>query len=478
MLVTILIPILILLGGIILSLIFGKALKGDISRIIGLLTIITAIVVTAVLNPFTNNQAFHGLITLDLFGGVFTYLFLSLAIFIIIGSMKMLDNRPEMIALVLFSTLGMILVSISNDLIVIFIAWEIMSLSTYILAGIKRTEKSTEAAVKYFIYGAVSSALVLYAISLVYGLTGTTKIDLIYQELATVSGNGLYIVGLFATIFIFGFGYKMGMIPFHLWLPDVYEGSPAPVTALLGGVAKKVALVATVRIFVQGFMSANIQWKVIFAVVAVTTMTLANIAALVQKRVFRMFAYSSVSQVGYMLIGFAVLTTESIAGMTIQLLVHAVTAVGVFITIGILVEKHGLKTMNDYKGLSKKKPVVSLSLALMVLSLAGIPPLAGFVSKFLLFKSAVDGGMTWLAIVAILNSVLSLGYYLPFLKNIFFDNAIEDQEEKNLPLDKDWRWYGPLTITILGALATILLAIFAQAIFNVLLKAAQLLFEV
>lgn len=465
----ILYPLFVILGGVVITLITGKLRKSDISRGIGIASLLTSIVLLGVYNPFTGVAIFRDLIILDTFGGFFVFLFLGLAIAMLIGSMKLLDEHPEMVALVLLATLGMAALSISNDLITLFVAWEIMSLSTYVLTGLGRKKASTEAAMKYFIYGAVSSALVLFAISLVYGLTGTTNIGLLGPALASLDATALGVIALAATIFVFGFGYKMGMVPFHLWLPDVYEGAPPPVSGFLAGVAKKVAIVAAARIFLAAMVQVTFAWELIFAILAVITMTIGNVAALAQKSVIRMLAYSSISQVGYILIGFSVLTSEGLAASMMQITMHAVTTIGAFITVGIILYRHNLKTYDDYKGLGRNNPVIATGLAIMMLSLAGIPPLGGFVSKLFLFRSAVNGGMLWLAIIGVLNSVLSLGYYLPLIRNMYLEKS--DKIEK-IVSPQEIRCLGPWTINIVVALALFILSAFSQKLLELITQAA------
>ncbi|MHA1115429.1 MAG: NADH-quinone oxidoreductase subunit N [Candidatus Heimdallarchaeaceae archaeon] len=467
-------PLIALLVGIVLSLITGTLKKGDVARIISILSLITAISLLAVFYPFNGQRLYSDTIVLDNFGGFFVFLFLSLAVFILLGSTKMLDDHPEMPALLLLSTIGMALIGITDNLVMIFVAWELMSLTTYVLAGLGKREQSTEAAMKYYIYGSVSSALILFSISLIYGITGSMQLSTIATIASSLDTTAIGVLLLSATIFIFGFGYKVGMVPFHLWLPDVYEGSPAPVSGLLAGVSKKVAIVATARIFLTGFGDVDFNWKILYAIIAVITMTVANIAALSQRKVVRMFAYSSISQIGYMIVGFAIFSPEGLAATMMQLTVHAVTTVGAFITIGIIAKKLNLKTYDDYKGLGARKPVLGLGLTIMMLSLAGIPPLAGFVSKLFLFTEAVRANLLWLAIVLVLNSVLSLGYYLPLIRNMYLEKPEKTTEGEEMKKEKfDTRTIGPIMVNIMTTLAIIIIPIFAQKIFDIITEAAK-----
>ena len=476
-------PLFALLAGVILTLITGKLLKSDISRAIGIASLIAAMVLLGVFYPFGDNRKIFGdLFILDEFGGFFVFLFLGLAMVTLIGTMRLLDNTHEMVALVLISAIGMAALSITNNLIMLFVSWEIMSLSTYVLTGLGRRKEGTESAMKFFIYGAVSSALVLFAFSLIYGMAGTMQIDQLGPALVSAfssNPNALGVIALAATILVFGFGYKMGMVPFHLWLPDVYEGAPAPVAGYLAGVTKKVAVVAAAKIFLSAIINVDFAvggtsgWMIIFAILAVVTMTVGNIAALAQKSVVRMFAYSSISQIGYILIGLTVLDEAGLAASMMQITMHAITTIGAFATIGVLFYKYNLKTFEDFKGLARTNPVIGTGLAILMLSLAGIPPFGGFFSKLFLFKAAVDGGLLWLAIVGVLNSVLSLGYYLPLIRNMFLEKG-EDREKLNLA--DDIRLLGPVTVNIIAAISLMVLPFFVEPLINLLQAAVGVIF--
>lgn len=463
-------PFFVFLAGAIISLLVGKFKYGDVARLVSIISVIATAVTLFFLNPFNGDKLFNDLIKLDSYGAFFTYLFLFLAIATIIGSMKLLDNKPEMPSLVLIATFGIIIVACANDLFMLFIGWEIMSIATYILTGLGRTEQSTEGAMKYFIYGAVSSALIIYAISFVYGLTGTTRLENLANIISTLDASSISVIGLIFALFIFGFGYKAGIVPFHLWLPDAYEGAPRPVTAFIAGVAKKVALVASARILFELLINADFDWSLIIGLIAVVTMSVGNVVALAQKRVARMFAYSSISQVGYILIGFAALSQKSFAGAIFQITTHAITTIGTFIAIGIVSYKLNLETTDDYKGLGRRNPLLGITLTVMMLSLAGIPPFIGFFSKLYLFSAAVEANLLWLAIIGILNSVLSLGYYLPLVRNMFLL-----QSEDEMPLKVEKRLFGPMLIVVLTAIALLVLSFAVESLRQVLEIAAEAL---
>ena len=250
----------------------------------------------------------------DAFGGFFAIAMLIVALFTTVGSFNYMrkHNSPAVYySLILLATIGMVLVAYSTDLVMLFVAWELMSIPTYILVGfMKKNPSSNEAALKYFLFGALSSAIIVYGISLSYGLTGSTNIGEVIQGYSTLDPSLLPLALLSVGLFIAGFGFKMGLIPFHQWLPDTYEGAPAPITALLAAATKKAGFAATIRIVVLGMVVLHLDWTLALGIIAVMTMTIGNIAAIMQKNISRMLAYSSIAHAGYILIGLAVATTQ------------------------------------------------------------------------------------------------------------------------------------------------------------------------
>lgn len=363
----------------------------------------------------------------DAFAIFFKALFLVVALLVVLGSPGTLvaEREKEYYALVLFSTVGMLGVAGAKELITLFVSFELSSLSTYALAGyIKRDERSLEAATKFFIIGALSSALSLYGISLIYGATNTTFI----QNLVTLQSPDLEIALRAGLVFVLaGFGFKITVVPFHFWAPDVYEGAPAPVTALLAAGSKKMGFLALIKIFLVSLVVLKLGWSLLFGVLALLTMTVGNLLALVQTSVKRMLAYSSIAHAGYILIAFAVGTEYGLVGGLFHIVTHAITTAGLFLIVALISAKGLGEEYASYAGLNRRQPFIALVLLLSLLSLAGVPPLPGFQSKFVLFGSAVDAGLAgegWLVLLAIagvLNSALSLAFYARLIKVAYVD---------------------------------------------------------
>ena len=372
----------------------------------------------------------------DTFSGFFAIAMLIVAIMTTVGSinyMRKLKHHAVYYSLILLSAIGMVLVAYSTDLVMLFIAWELMSIPTYVLAGFnKKDPRSNEAAIKYFLFGALASAIIIYGISIAYGLTGSTNIAEVIQGFAALDAEfiplGLLAVGLF----IAGFGFKMGLVPFHMWLPDAYEGSPPPITALLAAGTKKAGFAAALRVVVMGTIALNIDWTLALGIIAVMTMTVGNIAAIMQKNLSRMLAYSSIGHAGYILIGLAIAPFSSVgvSGAMFHVLNHAVMKGAAFIAIAGIVTTLAVTNLDKLKGLGRKMPITSLGLVISLLALAGVPPLTGFWSKLMLFGGALEAGPVaawapWLAIAGVLNSALSLAYYGWIMRKMYFEGETE-----------------------------------------------------
>ena len=373
----------------------------------------------------------------DAFGGFFAIAMLIVALFTTVGSFNYMrkHNSPAVYySLILLATIGMVLVAYSTDLVMLFVAWELMSIPTYILVGfMKKNPSSNEAALKYFLFGALSSAIIVYGISLSYGLTGSTNIGEVIQGYSVLDPSLLPLALLSVGLFIAGFGFKMGLIPFHQWLPDTYEGAPAPITALLAAATKKAGFAATIRIVILGMVVLHLDWSLALGIIAVMTMTIGNVAAIMQKNISRMLAYSSIAHAGYILIGLAVASHSSLGlqGSLYQIMNHAVMKGAAFIAIAGIVTTLAVTHIDKLKGLGRRMPITALGLVIALFALAGIPPLSGFWSKLMLFGSALDAGSAlwwapWLAIAGVLNSALSLAYYGWLTRKMYFEG--EDQK--------------------------------------------------
>jgi len=372
----------------------------------------------------------------DAFGGLFAIAMLIVAIMTTVGSfnyMKKQKNTAVYFSLILLSAIGMVFVAYSTDLVMLFVAWELMSIPTYILAGyMKKDPSSNEAALKYFLFGAVSSAIIIYGISIAYGLTGSTNIGDVIQGFATLDPTMVPLALLAVGMFIAGFGFKMGLVPFHMWLPDTYEGAPPTITALLAAATKKAGFAALLRVVVMGAVALSIDWTFALGIIAVMTMTVGNIAAVMQKNLARMLAYSSIGHAGYILIGISIAPFSAIGiqGSLFHILNHAVMKGAAFIAVAGIVTTLGVIHLDKLKGLARRMPITSLGLVISLLALAGVPPLSGFWSKLILFGSAIDAGpiapwAPWIAIAAVLNSALSLAYYGWIIRKMYFEGENE-----------------------------------------------------
>lgn len=337
-------------------------------------------------------------------------------------------ERPEYYAMMLISTAGMMFMVSSSNLMVIFIGLEIMSLPLYVLAGYFRAElKSTEASAKYFFMGAFASAFFLYGIALVYGGTGTTDLKQIFMstDIALQKHALFLIVG--AAMVLIGFAFKIAAFPFHMWVPDVYQGAPTPVTAFFS-IGPKAAGVATLlRIFVIGFGGIFGSFEIVFWILAFFTMTIGNVMAVRQSDVKRMLAYSSIAHAGYLLVAVTAGGGEAVSAALYYLLAYSFFNMGAFAIVTIVENKHETNSIDSYKGLAKRHPWLAVFLALFMFSLAGFPPTAGFMGKFYIFSAAVNAGLVWLVVAAVINSLISVYYYLRPVKAAFFDTVEGEQ---------------------------------------------------
>ena len=394
-------------------------------------------------NISVNETMFYGTITIDALSQFFKIVFISVSLLVTIASIKYTDGNKsadEFFTLLMFSTVGMMVVASANDLITLFVGFELASLSTYALAGFeKNNPKSIEAAMKYFIIGSLSSALMLFGISFVYGMTGTTSIPGIAENAGALAASP---IGLIAVVMLIaGFGFKMALVPFHMWAPDTYQGAPTVISALLAAGSKKMGFVAAFRVLVIALAVLSPNWQTAFAALAIITMTLGNVVAISQTSVKRMLAYSSVAQAGYIAMAFAVMTPMALAGGILYTLSHAFMKTGAFLVVAVvgymvLSDNKNAKDidhLDNFKGLAKRMPITAFSMMVFVFALSGIPPTAGYMSKFILFSSTIESGLVWLAVIAILNSALSLYYYARIVKYMYFLPASGGKVSEPLP---------------------------------------------
>jgi len=322
--------------------------------------------------------------------------------------------RGEYFGLLMFATSGMMIMASAGDLIVFYVGLELMALSTYVLAGFFRgSVKSNEAAMKYFLLGAFSSAILLYGISMIYGLTGTTDISQLSVILTDPEKQSSPVLLLSVVMFVVAFGFKIAAAPFHMWAPDVYEGAPTPVTAFMSVGPKAAGFAAMGRVFLVALASVEVSWTQILIPVAILTMAVGNIMAISQKNIKRMLAYSSIAHAGYALLGIIAGSSEGVAAMMNYLMIYAFMNIGAFAVI-ILLRSEGFvgEALSDYEGLSKTHPLVSALMLVFMFALTGIPPTAGFMGKFYLFVALIEAGYAWLAVVAVAFSAISAYFYL------------------------------------------------------------------
>ena len=390
---------------------------------VGLAGVVTALIVTILLWG-SDVTGFQGMAVLDNLS-LFATLVIGYATgLVLLESIDYLKRRGmesgEFYILVLFAAAGMVIMAGANDLIVVFLGLETMSLALYVLAGFFRTEiQAGEASMKYFLLGAFASGFFLYGIALIYGATASTNLDKIGAAVKAGAGRDPLLLIGFALLLV-GFGFKISAVPFHMWTADVYEGAPTSVTAFIATGSKAAAFAALLRLLLQALRPLQGEWTWLFWVLAVLSMTLGNIVAIAQQNLKRMLAYSSIAHVGYMLVGIVAGGGLGGGSVLFYLLVYTFTTAGAFGVI-LLLERGGEEAVGvgDTAGLATRHPLAALALALFLLSLVGIPPTAGFVGKFYLFGAAVRSGYVWLAVIGVLNSAAAAYYYLRIIVNMY-----------------------------------------------------------
>jgi len=359
----------------------------------------------------------------------------------------------EYYSLVLFCTVGMILLASANNLIMVFLGIEIVSICLYVLAGIRRDNlASNEAALKYFLLGAFATGFLLYGMSLMYGSAGSTNLQKIAAAAAATDNglNAFMILGV--VLFIIGFGFKVASVPFHMWAPDVYHGAPTPITAFMAVGPKAAAFAAFFRVFITAVPDLTSSWSLLISIIAVLSMTIGNLGAIMQTNIKRLLAYSSVSHAGYILIALVAKNSMSTASLLFYMLSYAFVIFGAF-GIVIILGRRGNENLEikNYAGLAYKHPVLALSMAVFMLSLGGLPPFAGFVAKFYIFSAALSEGHVLLVVIAVLNSVVSFYYYLKVIVYMYMQEA-QDEFQPTL---------APLSLLVVGiaVLGTVLLGV-------------------
>lgn len=418
------------------------------------------------------SAGWNGMIVTDGLRLSFSFVFLLVsAVTILISSIWVdRENVPvgEYHALLMFATFGMMLMAAGNDLVVIFLGLETLSIATYVMAGLRKGDlKSNESSMKYFILGSYASAFLLYGMALIYGATGSTNLTQIALKTADANFPALLLAG--AAMMIIGFGFKVAMAPFHVWTPDVYEGAPTPVTGFMAAGPKAAAFASFVRVFVLGFpLVAGVQasgflhesWITALAVLAMLTMIVGNVAAILQNNIKRMLAYSSIAHAGYAMVGFVGAGVagslhardEAVGSVAFYMLTYAVTNLGAFAIVTLLAQKNDRRCdFEDYNGIGFRSPALSFTLSLFMLSLLGLPLTAGFMGKVLVFRPALATGNalpTTLVVVAVVNTAISAYYYLRLIVVMFFRERTTDWHAPRMPAAMT----AALVITTLGVL--------------------------
>ncbi len=423
----------ICLVGLILALLIAAMLHRTITQqFLGWFTAISLVLIGVVAVAFSNPGdqtllVWGGMLRFDAQGFLFRMLFLAGASLtaLFTGTDETIARKPEFYLLMVVSTLGMSLMASAADMLMLFLSIETTSFPLYIMAGAKlKDEHSTEAGIKYFLFGAMSSALMLYGLSLLYGFAGSTRL---YQVWNLTQANQVPIL-VFMVAFLFvlaGFAFKISAVPFHFWAPDVYEGAPSPVVGFLSTASKAAGFAVLMRVLFGFFPQGNLYWTWTAALLAVASMFLGNLAAIPQKNIKRLIAYSSIAQAGYVLVGVAAGDAIGVTAATYYLMAYLVTNLLVFAVIGLVNQSDQTSELSGFSGLSRRSPGLALLMMAGLLSLGGIPPFAGFFAKILVLNAAVQKNLVWLVILAVINSVIGLYYYLRILKVMYLDPTPE-----------------------------------------------------
>ena len=375
---------------------------------------------------------FNDMFKVDNFSLFFNIIFLVSTILVTLISMSYLDRdgrkQGPYYLLILLATLGMMLMAAGNELIIVFLGLELMSLSLYVLAGyFRESPASSEAGMKYLLLGAFASAFFLYGIALIYGGAGTTSVPAIAEAITAENKSPLLLAGMF--LLVVGFGFKVAIVPFHQWAPDVYEGAPTTIAAFISAGPKAAGFAAFLRIFMEALPNLQVEWSGVLILLAMLTMTVGNIIAISQTNIKRMLAYSSIAHAGYVLIGLAAANNDGISSAMLYLLIYCVMNIGAFGAVILAKTEDGESLLiSDYAGLGTRKPLLAMFMTVMLLSLAGFPPTAGFVGKFYLFKAAIGSELYLLVIVGAINTAISAFYYLRVVVTMYMREPEEELE--------------------------------------------------
>ncbi|ACA18745.1 proton-translocating NADH-quinone oxidoreductase, chain N [Methylobacterium sp. 4-46] len=428
-------PELILALGALALILYG-AFRGERSAegvTVGAIIVLIVALFSVLTQPFAAKvTTFNGSFVVDPFARVMKALTLIGSLAALLLAQDLFNRariaRFEYPILIVLSSIGMLIMASANDLIGLYLGLELQSLAAYVIASFHRDDvRSTEAGLKYFVLGALSSGMLLYGASLVYGFTGSVSFPGIVTALRETQVNLGLVLGI---VFVAaGVAFKLAAVPFHMWTPDVYEGAPTPVTAFFASAPKMAAMAMTVRVFVGAFPGVVEEWRQIMVFIAIASMLLGSFAAIGQRNLKRLMAYSSIGNVGYALIGLAAGTEEGVRGVVIYMAIYLAMTLGAFAIILALRRGNRMfDTIDDLSGLSRTHPWLAFCLAMMMFSLAGIPPLAGFFAKFYVFAAAIKAGLVTLAVIGVVTSVVGAYYYLRIVKVMYFDEPQESYE--------------------------------------------------
>ncbi|MHA1613988.1 MAG: NADH-quinone oxidoreductase subunit N [Candidatus Thorarchaeota archaeon] len=443
---------------------------------ISFIGVILAILEMVMFDPTVmSGYSFGTLFVRDAFTDLFVYIVLIVAFLVLMSSTLWGGDKGTYNFLLMISFAGAIWVVMATDLVALFLAWELMSTPTYILVALGPKREAIDGATKYFVMGLLATMLMLLGIALTFGVAGTTDLSALSEYVnvlwASPVGNepAAYTLLLAIVLFIVSFGFKVGIFPGWQWVPDTYASADGSVTAYLAGGSKKTGVSALLRILMIGFFFAKTEWAPLIAGVAILTMVIGNVLALAQKDIMRMLAYSSIAMMGYLFIGVAAANEIGMAAAGFHAFTHALMKTAAFILIWVMSYKLMKRiTYDDLAGLSKRAPVAAAMFAILMLSLAGMPLTVGFWSKLVLFQSAVVADMWWLALIGLLNSVFSLGYYLRVMKFMYMEEP-KDDSKLDLPLV-------PMVAVAMCVFAVIALFIFPNVILDYAFQAAQIFF--
>ncbi len=453
-------------------LVLGVLMKRDSFQLCSMITVGAFLLAAMLVVAGAPGIGFHGQFTSDSFSGFVKLLVLVASAFGVIASFDYNAHanlrRFEFPVLILFATVGMMLMASASNLMTLYVGLELQSLSIYVLAAFARDElRSSEAGLKYFVLGSLASGLLLYGISLVYGFSGSMQFDRLAAALSdpATASPGL-IVGI--VFVVAGLAFKVSAVPFHMWTPDVYEGAPTPVTLLMGTAPKVAAMALLVRAMATPFGHLLVHWQQLIVLVSIASMILGSLAAIGQTNIKRLMAYSSIGHMGYVLIGLAAGTPVGIRGVLIYLVTYVFMNAGTFACILAMRRKGvALEKISDLSGLGKTDPVLAMWLAVFMFSMAGIPPFSGFWGKYFIFTAAVQSGLWALAVIGVLTSVIGAFYYIRIIKVMYFDAAAESFDAR------------PASLSVLAGVSglfTTLFFVFPAPIVGAAEAAAKVLF--